>query len=190
MKFFCMVFFFSPLFLWSDRFTTELRGGYFLPASQVMREIYKNGGPEVEVEQIIRLDRSLNLWLNFNYFQREGHSVGLKDKTTIHLYPFSLGIKYNFHLLESFDLYFGLGGSTTSVRIHDHSAFVKKHIHERAFGGVGKFGFLYFIGKMVCIDLFADYYYTRISGVHRSGVQGTSRQVGGLRTGLGLGVRY
>ncbi|MBY0529636.1 MAG: hypothetical protein K2P51_05535 [Rhabdochlamydiaceae bacterium] len=190
MKFFTFSLCFLPLLLWGEKFTTELRGGYFYPFSHVMREIYKSGGPEIEVEQTANVYENLNLWLNFNYFQRSGHSLGLKHPTSIHLYPLSLGVKYNISLMNNLDLYLGLGGSYTWANIHDNSSFVKQHIHRQGFGGVGKFGFLYFFGKRFFIDLYADYYYTKICGVHHSHNQSTSQNVGGLRTGLGWGASY
>lgn len=190
LRFFYLTFGIYPLFVLADNFTTEIRTGYFYPISPAFRDIYRNGGVEFELEETFRVYKDLNLWFNFNYFQREGHSLGFNDKTSIHMYPLSLGIKYNFSLMHNLYFYLGIGASYTCLTIHDHSSFVKEHTFKQGFGGVGKSGFLYYFKRRFFIDLFADYYYTQVSGIHRARVQGTSRNVGGLRTGLGFGVSY
>jgi hypothetical protein len=42
----------------------------------------------------------------------------------------------------------------------------------------------------VFFDFFADYYYGKISAVSRSGLESEAVNVGGLRTGLGIGVVF
>jgi outer membrane protein W len=180
-----------PLFLipslaWAERLSTELRVGYFYPASHDVRKIYKNGGVEFEAEAAARLFCDLNLWVNFNYFQRHGHAMGFPQHTSIRIYPLSAGLKYNFPIFCNFYFYLGAGASYTWVRIHDRPVSSELHTHfsKQNWGGVGKAGFLYCFCNCLFLDIFADYYYTKIShGPH-------SLNIGGLRTGGGLGVRF
>lgn len=179
-----------PLWLSSECFKMEFRAGYFVPSSSVMRDIYHHGGPEAEWEGAAHLNDDVDVWLNFNYFERNGHSLGLGDKTSIRLFPLSIGIKHNFCLTDQITFYLGIGASYTWLRTHDHSDFVQRHTRRQGWGGVGKSGFIYNLADNLFLDLFFDYYYTSISGVHHSGVEATSRDVGGLRTGLGLGINF
>lgn len=179
-----------PVFLQADGMSTEIRAGYFYPASKTFRDIYHQGGAEFEIEQTFAVDCNIDFWANFGYFRRNGHSLGLDDKTSILIYPLSLGFDYNFPICEDFFFYLGAGASYTWVKIHDHSPFVKRHSFRKQFGGVAKSGFVYFFRDCLFLDVYADYYYTRVDGVHRHGVKGTGRDIGGLRTGAGLGISY
>ncbi len=173
-----------PSLVWAERFSTELRVGYFYPTSHEVREIYRNGGVEFEAEAAVRLVCDLNLWANFNYFQRHGHSRGAHDDTSIRIYPLSAGLKYNFPLFCNFYFYLGAGASYTWAKIHDHAPNLQSHFSKQGWGGVGKAGFLYCFCSCIFLDVFADYYYTKIS--HGS----CKVNIGGLRTGAGLGVRF
>lgn len=173
-----------------DRFTTQVRGGYFYPASSKAREIYKKGGSEYETESSVRLYNHLNLWVNFNYFQRHGFSRGRHDSTSIHLYPLSCGLKYAVSVADGVSVYIGVGPSYTWVKIHDDSPYLTRNIHRREWGGVSKLGLTYYFVRHFFLDVYADYYYTRISGVHKSGAVAHCADVGGLRAGLGVGASF
>lgn len=180
----------APAFLWGVCGSTEVRIGYFYPVSETMRNLYHNGGVEFEIEQRVMF-KTWNVWTNFNYFQESGYSKGLHDKTSVHIYPLSLGVQYQHHLYANIDWYLGIGGSYTWINLHDHSQYVKQHGHKHGGGVVGKSGLMWYIRKGVFLDLFADYYYTKVSGEHSSLlVYPTSQDIGGLRTGLGIGVWY
>lgn len=181
--------FFFPLSLFAYHGATQLRAGYFHPASSTVRDIY-HSGIEGEIETSATLYRSLDLFANVGVFIKSGHSVGLDDSTRIKIFPLSLGLKYNFCLSRNWEFYLGAAPTYTWVRFHDHSPFVDQHVHKSAFGVVGKTGFIYSFFKVAFIDFFFDYYYTRISGAHSSGTTSTSNNIGGFRTGLGLGVKY
>jgi hypothetical protein len=178
-----------PFSLYAYRGTTELRVGYFYPVSSVIREIYESG-VEGEIETAVRVYGRLHLFANGGFFTKEGRSLGFKNKTRINLFPLSLGLKYHFTLLPVLEFYLGAAPTYTWAYFHDYSPYVKEHVHKSAFGGVGKLGFIYTFWKMAFADFFFDYYYTRISGVHSPGVTSTNRDIGGFRTGLGIGFKY
>jgi hypothetical protein len=168
---------------------TQLRAGYFYPESSTIREIY-GGGIEGEIETSVLVYRRLSLFANAGVFIKDGHSLGLHDSTRIKIFPLSLGLKYNFYLSNIWEFYLGGAPTYTWVRFHDHSSYVKEHVHKGAFGAVLKTGFIYTFWKRVFLDFFFDYYFTRISGTHSSGITSSSRDISGFRTGLGLGVKY
>ncbi len=178
-----------PLSLFAYQGSTELRAGYFYPASSVIRDIY-GGGIEGELETAVRLYRGLHLFANTGIFIKDGHSIGLDDKTRMKLFPLSVGLKYHFQLSCKWEFYLGTAPTYTWVHFHDHSSSVDQHVHKSAWGVVGKTGLIYAFYKAFFADLFFDYYYTEISGTHSPGVTSTNCDVGGFRTGLGLGIKY
>jgi opacity protein-like surface antigen len=190
MKYLWSFFCFFPLFIYPETFAFEARGGYFLPAAKAIRDVYKSGGMEPEIEASARIYKDLRAWTNFNAFLRTGHSEGLNSFTSIQIYPLSLGLKYNIKLFNSFNMYLGVGPNFTWVKIHDHSPYVKEYVYKTAWGVVGKSGFIYQFVRNAFFDLFADYSYSKIGAVSKEGVESDSLNVGGLRAGLGLGISF
>lgn len=191
LKKWCWAFCLTPILLFSQNATFELRGGYFYPLAETVREVYHNGGGEGEVEASKRIYDSLSVWGNFNLFFKKGHSVGLDNGTFLRLFPLSAGLKYAFHLVDSFDFYLGVGPSYTWIKIHDYSPYVQTRTFRQTWGVVGKAGFLYFFpGKRFFLDVYSDYYYTDIARIHRAGIESSDRDLGGFRIGGGLGVSF
>jgi hypothetical protein len=168
-----------------DAVTIQLRGGYFYPASPAMRDIYHHGGAELETELGIGLSHNWNAWFNFNYFNRHGDIGGLCNATTLNMYPLSFGLKYNIPLFSRCSLYLGGGASCSLIGLQEKSpfAFYRKQQNKR-WGGVAKSGFFIHLTDHLFMDIFADGYYTRAS------LLGEICNVGGLRTGIGLGVSF
>lgn len=184
---FCLWF---PSLLCGECYTVEARAGYFFSSNHLVRKIYHHGGAEFEIQGSVQLYDQFSLWSNFNYFTRSGHSIGLYDKTTIQIYPLSAGISYSYAFHECMEFYFGVGGSYSWLRTHDHSSFVQRHTHKQAWGGVAKSGIHYFFSECYFLDLFADYYYTKIRKSSYKGVENRAVNIGGVRVGLGLGMMF
>lgn len=164
----------------------QMRAGYFYPASPVMRGIYHHGGAELEVEAGLYVYRNLNAWVNFNYFHRHGRSFGLCSNTTLNMYPLSFGLKYDIPVTDWCALYLGAGASCSFIGMHEKSpfAFHRSRQSNTRWGAVGKSGLLFQLTDHLFMDVFADGYYTRAHLI------GNIHNVGGLRTGVGLGVNF
>lgn len=184
MKKFLLFFLLAPCILLGDCFTAEVRAGYFYPASKLMRKIYQNGGPEFEVEASAQVFNDFSLWVNYNSFRRNGHSIGLRERTNLRLYPISFGLKFTQPLTECLAAYIGAGASYSTLKIDDKSDFIDRPLHRYSWGGVGKAGLLFFLTENIYLDVYADYYYTKVS------FAGKSLNIGGLRSGIGAGVSY
>lgn len=175
--------------LQANDWTVELRGGYFYPTSQLLRKIYHRGGAEGELE----LSRNFcphcypnwQIWGNVNYFARKGRSCGLHNKTRIHIVPISAGLKYVFIPHCRLRPYLGMGASYSFMHVRNKTNDVKRHSNKQGFGFVVKAGIYYDLPYNFIIDLFFDYYYQRVH-FHSSG----TRNLGGLRTGIGLGYQF
>lgn len=184
------IFCFLSFALYAENYSFEGRVGYFLPASELIKDVYHNGGVEPEVEAAFTINNGFKVWANFSAFYRKGRTEGLNDRTSIQIYPLSLGIKHDFKILDSLSLYLGVGPSFTWVVICNHSPYVQGRVSKTAWGVVGKSGLLFYLPHNIILDIFADYSYSRIGSISRSGVQSESVNVGGLRTGLGVGVAF
>jgi hypothetical protein len=92
-----------------------------------MREIYHNGGVEPEIELGVRVYDQLTVWGNFNTFTANASSIGLQEPTAIQMYPLSIGLKYNIEMVESLELYLGIGPTFTCVEIEDYSPYVQQN---------------------------------------------------------------
>lgn len=171
--------------LHSSEWIAELRGGYFYPTSKKFREIYKSGGPEGEIEVSKTFRENWIGWGNVNYFQKDGRSLGLHDKTTIHMIPLSLGLKYQFLFCNSISPYLGGGLTYTILNIKNDSEFVKKHVTKGGFGFVIKSGIYIDLSERFLLDIFADYYYQKMHFYTKHNVD-----VGGFKMGMGLGYRF
>lgn len=168
-----------------NNFTLEVRGGYFYPQSPTLRDIYKGGGGEFEIELSTKLPLGLSIWGNFNFFQRDSHYIfGEGDASNIRLFPLSFGLKETIHFFQNLAVYIGIGPSFTLVRIKEESLFTKEKYHNDNWGFVTKAGLMFYLNEACFIDVFTDYYFTNAN------VLGTKHNVGGLRVGAGLGVCY
>jgi hypothetical protein len=145
---------------------------------------------EPEIELGVRVYDQLRVWGNFNTFTANASSLGLKDPTAMQLYPLSAGLKYNVEIIESLDLYLGIGPTFTCLEMEDYSPYVQQNTFRTSWGVVGKSGLIYRFGPHVFFDFFADYYYGKIAPVSQSGIESESLNVGGLRTGLGIGMVF
>lgn len=185
MKIFSLFALLFPLFLSGDFFSAELRVGDFCPTSKKIRRIYNDHHLDLEVEASLKYCQNSALWANVNYVRQNGHSIGLKNETTLKLYPVSVGYKTFYGLGSSFLAYFGLGVSYTQVKIRDRpSEQIKGKIEKKAWGTVAKGGAIYYICSNIFADLFCDYYYTEVE------LNDHKNNIGGIRAGLGLGVNF
>jgi len=184
-KFSIFLFFLFISSLHASKWHAEVRAGYFYPTSKTFRNIYENGGAEVEGEVAYSFNVNWMIWGNVNYFQRRGRSIGFQDKTTIYMVPISLGFKYRFQFNRPLLPYLGGGATYTFLNIKNHSDFVKRNVTKSGFGFVVKAGIYIYLPRNFYLDPFIDYYYQRVNFHAKRNVD-----VGGLRIGSGFGYRF
>lgn len=190
MKRIFLLLFFLPILLQASDWTVEGRVAYFYPTSRLIREIYPRGGADYQLEASRRVFCNWHLWGSFNYFTKKGHSLGLHDDTRINIYPFSLGVKYNFCFFKHFRPYVGAGATYTLLRIRDHSEHVKEHVHKNGFGLVIKSGINFPIINCIFLDIFADYYYQQMHFRSQPGLYRHEVNLSGFKFGAGIGVAF
>lgn len=173
-----------PVLMWGDFFTAEVRVGDFYPASQKVRRIYEEHNLDVEVEASLKYCQNSALWVNANGTRLNGRSIGLHDKTTLQLFPVSVGYKTYYGLGSSLLAYFGLGASYTHLKLHDKTPEPSFRRHKNAWGTVVKGGVICYLCSQLFLDAFVDYYYTMFK------IEGHKNNLGGIRAGIGLGVSF
>ncbi len=177
---FVVLLFFTPLH--SSEWMAELRGSYFYPTSTLFQDIYRDGGFEGEIEVLRTFTTHWIGWGNINYFRRDGYSKGIQDKTTIHMVPLSLGVKYQFPCYNSLSPYLGAGITYTFVNIKNDSPFVRRNVSKSGVGFVLKSGTYLTLTENFFLDLFVDYYYQKMQFYKTS-----KTDLGGFKIGIGLG---
>lgn len=177
-----------PLSLFALEGDLQVRGGYFRFANHTARKIYHQGAPDVELQGDFFIQTFCNPWINVNYVWREGRSIPLSDKTKLKLATMSIGNNMQFPFFTPhLKFYLGVGLSTAYLHLHDYSNHLPEHTHRWSIGVVGKSGFFTSFNHFL-LNLFFDYYYQPV----RTSSTLSERQlnVGGFRTGLGLGYLF
>lgn len=161
----------------------ELRSAAFFHSSNRFRSIYGNIGGSYQLEASARLCDRLYGWGNLDWSPKHGKSDGFNDPTRINIGNISVGIKFPYRFCEKFTAYIGVGPSLAKLWLKNKSQFGHETVSKWAVGGVLKSGVTYFINRRIFIDLFLDYLY---QPVHFE----THVDIGGIKTGLGLGYRF
>lgn len=165
------------------RNSCKIRAGAFIPQSSLMRNIYSTAHIIGEIEVARRVNCHCELWGNFDWFSHKGHSIGLCNSTHIKIANFSLGIKFPFCITPCTEFYFGVGPSIAGVWLRNISSCGCEYITQAAGGIVAKSGFNIALTHKIFLDLFADYLYQPVNFQQRV-------NVGGLKIGVGLGIRF
>lgn len=171
-------------------FTIKAEFSYFQPSDETFLDIY-GGGIDYGFDISTSIWRSLDVFFGFDYFQKEGHSLGGHNRTEIQLIPLSAGLRYRFMMNRYSDFYIGLGPAYTHLHIHDYSPYVKEITNKWDWGGVGQVGFNFYPVKYLILSIFCDYFYTEMhfSGNHCN-VEQHNAFVGGFNAGGAIGLTF
>ncbi len=180
-----LILFLLPINILGSYLTLEFRGGGFFTESDLIQKVYTNVGGEYEMESNLKLWDEFHLWANVNFFRHKGHSVERHNKSKIHIYPVSFGLKYVFFLTPDSSLYLGLGASDSFIKIDNNSTFTKQYIKKDKWGPVTKTGLFFYFAHCLILDIYADYYYTKAYVDEEN-----KQNIGGLRVGAGLGICF
>lgn len=176
----------------------EFRPSYFLPSSQLLRDVYGAGGIEYQLTGMVPIyqgtlfwARCFDVWWAVDYFKKSGHSELEHTRTDITMVPLTLGMKYAYSR-GIWRPYVGVGMKYWFVNIHNHSKYVMKHTNVSGMGGVAEGGFLVFLGKYWNLDFYTSYSFKEFKAPHSksSNIEMTDLQVGGWNFGAGIGVKW
>lgn len=172
---------------------TEVRSAAFIPASQMFREIYGDVLPSLQIEQArgFKHPTYLEIWGNFEWIFANGNGIPSCGKSHIDIFNISIGLKSIGSVYQDWIyLYAGLGADLGITYIKNQADCCKKcHSQQHTsdwnigVGGIAKTGCQIFVTPHFYFDIFADYLYLPIK------FQNT-KDIGGLKVGLGLSGRY
>ena len=160
----------------------EIRSDAFFPSSHLFRKLYGNVGGNYQVEGTAKIKDCLDAWANFDCFWKHGKG-NRSGKTHARISNVGLGVKLLCPVFECFDVYIGLGATLAKMTLKNESRCVKARKSKLVVGGVLKSGIYIFVSRQVFIDLFADYVYQPIHYEKHA-------NIGGFKTGAGIGIRF
>jgi len=166
---------------WLDGFSFVVKNGYFIPQSDVLRDIFHKGG-HGSGGYWVEGDLRYNFWDCFvleasgSYFQRHGKAlispkcVTLEqplcdEKTKVQIPTFGLGLKYFWSFingdchrwLTDASLFIGGGMRVFFYREFDDSPYVPKHVKKNTVGGMVDGGIQMTLCDRWLIELSLDY---------------------------------
>lgn len=169
----------------------EIKGGYFFFSDDKMREIFDQGGLDVQLSGSYPLWKWLQIYGSIEYLERHGKSLNDRQKTRIWEVPLSLGLKPVISICPKVQYYFTLGPRYFFVHVHSDSKFVDKSIDENGLGGFVNTGFHFFPMRHLLVDIFGEYSFKRMRfHPSKTHVYGNKIEIGGFTFGLGLGYAF
>ena len=175
---------------WDD-WSIEGRVAYFYPTQKKFRRVYKDGGPDYQIEVSKRLCNDWFGWFNTSWFHQTGHSTGIRYHTRVDFIPVGLGIKRNICITPKLFAYIGGGVNLSFIRLKNDDPFIKKHNHRECVGGVVKLGLNYQLSECFYVGIFSDYL---IQQFHRRGFRHgayyTKIDASGFKFGGNIGYSF
>lgn len=163
--------------------SVKVRAAAFLPASSLFREIYGKGMTSYQLEAVTDYNDCYDLWANVDLLNRNGKSNRLRYFTNIKVTSLSAGLSIPYTFCNDWKAYVGLGLSIAHAHIHNRYTSERRNENKYSPGLVVKSGLQYDFGCSLFAELFLDYQYQPTK--FRRWVD-----LGGLKTGLGLGYKF
>lgn len=171
--------------------TIELRSAAFFPMSHRFREIYGTVGVEYELEVSHTIPCSCwEIWTNLSWYPKHGHVGRSCGSSHVDVTNLSFGLQKSCQICDCFYWYAGIGPTFGWVFVENKrkccsSGCSREDDNDSAIavGGIVKGGLKYYVACNLFFDLFVDYLYEP-AFFH------DTVDVGGFRTGLGLGFSF
>ncbi len=139
-------------------FTAQAQFSYFYPISEDFRDIFGDGGINYGFDLAARFYKGFEAFFGFDYFEKEGHSLGGNQKTCVRIIPLSAGLRYGFYPMCWWKIYVGAGPTYHFLKITNDSIYVESKVTKGRVGGVYQFGMDFFPCKYLVIGLFTEYF--------------------------------
>ncbi len=161
--------------------SVELRSSAYFHRSSTFEEVYGKVGPSFGLEATNKFF-CFDLFTNLDYFSKHSprHDYG---RSKIELFNGSLGLRYSIDLSSFLKPYIGIGPSVTCINLKQEMDDCHYKSTKIGFGVVAKSGVIIEIGSFYYVNIFADYHYLPARW-------NKCIDVGGLKTGLGLGINF
>ena len=136
---------------YGQRFSLEVKGLYFQPASSDFKDVYK-GGPAFGAEIDVAIAGGLGAWAGGHMYSKTGHMTYTEEETKLRLTPLYAGLRYRFGKSRAVP-YLGAGAALISYKEETPIGDVSGS----AVGLAGQAGVIVKLGKKAFVDLKALY---------------------------------
>lgn len=165
----------------------ELKAGYFLYSDKQMRDVYKNGGYEIQLSSRYALRDTLYLYGSIGFQGASGHSTHFHQKSNFWQIPVDLGLRQYFPLNCTTNFYVTAGPRLFYAHQHNHSDYVNKNIGKLGLGIFLNAGFDFIFADNYKVTLFTEYSYQSVNpSSSKQGVETRHVNVGGFCFGGGI----
>jgi hypothetical protein len=169
-----------------EGWSLKLRAGAFFPTSSTFRRAYRNSAPNIQLEGSVKfLNDCFHAWGNVDiFFQRGSNHSCTGCKRVGNMVNFSTGLKWVNRFAGDFEGHLGIGPSFGWIDIWVDPTLSCEHrtFRQWAVGGIVKSGLYYYVTPAVFFEFFFDYLYQPTRW------QGRTIDVGGVKSGIGVGV--
>ena len=157
----------------------ELKASHFTPAEQVFKDIY-GSGPVFGAEISLSIMHGIDVWLGGSYFAKTGELSFTQEETKVRIIPVGVGIRFSLPIQEIISVY---GGAGLNYNLYKEKNVIGE-VSTGSLGFVFKGGVLVAILKILVLDAFVSYSYSKIKPAD------FKVNIGGFEVGLGLGFRF
>ncbi len=162
--------------------TLECRFGAFFPSGEKFRDLYGDIEADFQLEASVPICVCFEGWTNLDWFSENKKKKGC-CQSKVEIVNVSFGIKYVYSTCENWDFYLGIGPSFGRVGLKNKTCCENEKPSKFMVGGVLKSGSRFYFCQNAFLDLFVDYLFQPARFSHHV-------EVGGVKAGLGLGIRY
>jgi len=151
---------------------------YFIPSEKVFKDIY-GGGMMYMGEINIAIWKSLELWIGGSYFLKKGKLTFTEEETKLEIIPIGGGLRFR---LSTGRLDFYVGGGLSYFLSEEKNPI--GDVSKRELGYDGRIGSIVELPKGLIIDIFINYSYSITKPAD------FKVNIGGFRTGIGIGYKF
>lgn len=176
----------------SDLKWLEIKPSYFFFAASSMKDIYNNGGFELQGSVSVPVYDYLDFYGSIGGRKAWGRALNSCEKTSLTVVPFDIGLKPVFNFCERFYYFFAIGPRFFYFHQRNHSPYVDCKINGRGVGLFVNSGFNVLLADRFLLGIFGEYSYEKKSicpckpRVYSNG----STQLGGFAFGVSLGYDF
>lgn len=175
----------------------ECNGGVFRPADTILQKIYGHNWPSMQTKLSFSfLPNMLCGWIGLDYAAKSGKSIGGKQKTKMHIFPLSFGLRIIQPITTDphiFSFTAGIGGQACFVRIFNDSTAVARKTSKVAPAGVIDVGMYVHPCRYATININLNYNFGKIncsSSCTNQNVVSFPVKISGLGIHAGIGFAY
>ncbi|MFA6066747.1 MAG: hypothetical protein WC707_06215 [Candidatus Babeliaceae bacterium] len=170
----------------------EIKPSYFFFSASPMKNIYDDGGFEIQGSISVPFRYYLDLYGSIGYRKAWGHALNTCQKTSLTVVPIDIGLKPVFNFCERFYYFFAIGPRFFYFHQHNNSSYVDRIINR---GGIGLFvntGCNVLLADCLLLGIFGEYSYEKkkIYPNKPNVFSNGNVQLGGFAFGISLGYAF